>query len=136
MILTIVFIVLLAAAGISDAVTRKIPSAIPIAIAVLAACRIFSRGGLADGLIGFFALGVPMLLLAMRFGGLGAGDIKLSAACGLYLGFGAALRGLFAACLLALAAQFVLKAARRARPSFAFGPFLAAGYILSGVLLP
>lgn len=85
-----------------------------------------------------------MLLLSIRHGGLGGGDIKLTAACGLYLGTSRLLWGTFFAALGALLVQLALRLHRSASANkrkknepetFAFGPYLAAGYVLALWLL-
>lgn len=81
-----------------------------------------------------------MLLLCIRHGGLGGGDIKLTAACGLYLGTEVLLWGTFFSALGALVVQLALRLRRFASANkskksepktFAFGPYLAAGYVLA-----
>ena len=53
-------------------------------------------------LLGVLA-GLPLLLAGITIGGIGGGDVKLMGACGLVLGAGHALMGLFLAlCLLVL----------------------------------
>lgn len=79
----LIFALLLIVAAYSDAKTQEIPDFIPILI-------------LLDGLIfiqpiptaiGFFAVSLPLLLVAkITGGGVGGGDIKLMAACGFFLG--------------------------------------------------
>jgi len=85
---------------------------------------------LAGGLIGFIVVGLIMLLIAVvSKGGMGGGDIKLSAVMGLYLGW----QGVLVALLIAflgggLFGLFLLLTGRKGRKdAVPFGPFLALG---------
>ena len=78
---------------------------------------------------------LPAILLfaAAMSGGIGGGDVKLSAACGLVLGLPFSLRGMIlglsALLLFHLCASLVL-CVQRKRPlkSYPMAPFLAVGY--------
>lgn len=149
-IIHFLFILILILTGITDAVTRKIPDLFPLLIVCCAVCRLVqSPASLGQAAAGLFVLSVPMLFLAQKKGVPGGGDIKLSAACGLFLGADALLTGGLIACVLALI-TFFLRQIRKSicvrihflsappvlkRPSthdaFAFGPYLAAGFILA-----
>ena len=79
---------------------------------------------------GFFAASVPMYILALIYkGGMGGGDIKLMAVCGLFLGWSKILLALFIAA--AVACIFVLIGSlfkiRKQERSVVFGPFLSVG---------
>ncbi len=86
------------------------------------------------GIIGFFVISVPLLLISMLTGGgIGGGDIKLMAVCGLFLGyrliipaffFGAVLAGILSALLLAAGIK-------KRGDVIPLGPFLSAGVLLS-----
>lgn len=132
---TFFFIFTLILVGVIDAATRKIPPVFPLFISLLALLKFaHSPETLTSGIIGLFALGIPMLLLALYKGGLGGGDIKLAAACGLYLGADAALSGLLIAGVLALMVQAVCLLSNKKnspKASFAFGPYLAVGFLLA-----
>ena len=82
--------------------------------------------------------GVAISFLTNKFakGGLGAGDVRLMAVLGWYLGFlsyGAAIWAMFAACCFASIFGLALVAVRRAswQRRIAFGPFLALGTVLA-----
>ena len=142
------FILTLILAGITDAATRKIPDIFPALITLTAICQLLRYpAALIPCMIGMSLLSVPMLLLASTRGGLGGGDIKLTAACGLFLGADALLTGVLFASLFALVAALVRIARRKGaatgqdarqgpclRDTFAFGPFLAAGFIFAALL--
>ena len=143
--LLFMFTLLITAAA--DAATRKIHNLFPLLIILLATVRMLCDPALIPSRIaGFFVLSIPMLLLTLHRGGLGGGDIKLTAACGLFLGADAVLTGCFLASLLALALhpirQIYAKRKQQISPSpntdvshpFAFGPYLSAGYILASFL--
>lgn len=127
--------VLIVAAGI-DCCTMMIPDLLSLIIIGISIVNfILSPEKLSSGIIGFFILSVPMLLFSLATNGFGGGDIKLCAACGLFLGYRLALAGFLAACILAsLAGLFLMvrKGKNKTYP-FPFGPFLAAGFILSAL---
>lgn len=83
--------------------------------------------------IGFFAVSVPLLLIALATGGIGEGDIKLLAVCGLLLGWQRILLAFLLGAVLAAGFSIVLMARGRAsrKSEIPFGPFISAGCILS-----
>ena len=87
--------------------------------------------GLTTGLV----CGVAFLAIHMLTrGDLGLGDVKLVMICGWWLGLispTAVFAGLFVGCLLAV----LYSALARVR-QFAFGPWLVAGTIIAGLVLP
>lgn len=89
---------------------------------------------LLDNIIGFFSVSVLLLLIAiLSKGGMGGGDIKLSAVCGLILGWQNMLLAICLASVLGAAVMlpvFIIKK-REKRTPIPFGPFLAAGIFLS-----
>lgn len=133
----LLFMITLVIAGAVDAATNKIHNLFPLLIAALAIARLVcDPSALPSRVIGCFLLSVPMLLLALGKGGLGGGDIKLTAACGLFLGADALLRGALIAGLLALIVHLFLQHTKKAgsQDVFAFGPYLAIGFIFSSLL--
>lgn len=84
--------------------------------------------------LGFLFGGGSLLLLAViSQGGMGGGDIKLSAAMGLWLGWPFIAEGLFLGALLgSIVGIFLiaLKITKREDP-IPFGPFLALGFLLT-----
>ena len=140
----LLFIIILFVTGTVDAVTRKIHNISVILIVMLAILHmIFDPVSMRSCIAGFFILSFPMLLLTLRRGGLGGGDIKLTAACGLFLGVDALLTGFLIAGLLALASYFVYQLHENRKQeqrqhikmgdscSFPFGPHLAIGFIIA-----
>lgn len=131
----VLFVALLCAASVFDLKWRIIRDSVNLAIAVTS-LLCFSWGNLWG-----ITVAVPFLLAAVFCGGMGGGDIKLMAACGLVLGLP---RGLLAAAvgltllLFYAAAQRIIckvrgREAKNAFPhaSYALCPFLSAGCLLA-----
>jgi prepilin peptidase CpaA len=105
--------VLVSVAGLSDLATRRIPNWITVPGAVLGIALQVAYGGWRGGAVALagMALGFGIFLLLYTVGGMGAGDVKLFAAAGTFLGPGnlvlvfviTGLIGGIAAVLLALA---------------------------------
>ena len=84
-------------AAVMDMRTRTIPDWLVVLVALTS---MLPPGQ--PNLLGVLA-GLPLLLAGITIGGIGGGDVKLMGACGLVLGAGHALMGLFLAlCLLVL----------------------------------
>lgn len=135
MLLCVFFAVLIVCAGI-DIHTMEFPDILHIWIIGLSILHfIFEPSFLLEGLIGFVILSVPMLLLSLITDGFGGGDIKLSAVCGLFLGYKLILIGFFAACITAALYGTILLLGKKAdkKSRFAFGPYLAFGFALSAL---
>ena len=122
----VIFIALLFAASVCDLKKREIPDVLNGAIA-LTALLSFTPWNFLGVLTG-----LPFLIAAMTCGGMGGGDIKLMAACGLVLG----LPGGITATILGLSAMLpvcgIVTLVRRLRGNgnkipYPLGPFLAAG---------
>lgn len=124
----VLFSALLTLASAYDLKKRIIPDWLNLAIALTALCNFAPYK-----LPGVFAA-LPFLLAAVFCGGMGGGDIKLMAACGLVLGLPlglfAGMLGLFL--MLAYYATYCcIQKIRKARRSKAFplAPFLSIGCI-------
>lgn len=129
------FSVLIVAAGI-DYHTMEIPDILHLWVLLLAILHlILTPSFWAEALIGMFLISVPMLILSLFTNGFGGGDIKLSAVCGLFLGYKLILVGFLFACVAAALAGTILLIRKKAdkKAAFAFGPFLALGFILSAL---
>lgn len=126
----VIFIALLCAMSVSDLKRRIIPDSLSLAIAA-SSLLCFSWSNLWG-----IAVVVPFLLAAVFCGGMGGGDIKLMAACGLVLGLP---KGLFAAAvglglLLLYVAGYRMYCKVRGREAikaFPLAPFLSAGCLLA-----
>lgn len=86
------------------------------------------------GILGFFCVSLPLLLLAIATkGGMGGGDIKLAAVCGLILGWQNILLTLALASILGTLIMLPLHLIKKRERSstIPFGPFLSLGAFLS-----
>lgn len=124
------FLVLLLLTAAIDIRTRMLPDRLHVLIA-LTALIAFKPGNL----MGIFTA-LPFLCAAMVCGGMGGGDIKLMAACGLVLGFCHGILAQIIGLSLLLIYYAVYYLVQRSRgkqiqPSFPLAPFLAAGCIIS-----
>jgi prepilin peptidase CpaA len=145
LVLATAAVALFAAAALTDALTRRIPNPLSVALAALGLLRIGAalaagESALTAGLDLAAALGVfALAALAFRFRLLGGGDVKLLAAGTLWLGAAALGPYLVATVLaggaLALAFTFWRLAlpvsARSAAPTLPYAVAIAAGGILA-----
>lgn len=120
------FVVLLCAASVTDLTKRIVPDWICLGITFISIIE-FAPVKLLGILIA-----LPFLLAAVFFGGMGGGDIKLMAACGLVLGLPkgllAAMAGLSLLLIYVVIYRIVCKVQRReAKKVFPLAPFLSAG---------
>ncbi len=132
----ILFFLFLSLAAVSDLKSRNISDWMPCLIAV--------SGLLPPGQLHIAGLLVclPLFIAGITAGGIGGGDIKLTAACGVVLGFDRAFTGLFLAlCLLVVWHEGCVAAGKIRRKkretgkgqAYPFVPFLWIG-MLSSVL--
>lgn len=132
-ILTIVvFLLILFLITAIDSITMEIPNSFVGLVLILGFISIFtiSEPSLPSRILGMFVVSVPLLLITLLVpGAFGGGDIKLMAACGLFLGtkltllsfaFAVLTGGLYGIWLL------VMKK-KSGKEHFAFGPFLCLG---------
>ncbi len=129
------FLAVLAAASFWDITKREIPDGCHAAILALAAVSLYTMPGMAvsSRLAGAVCVSGCMLLITLVFpGAFGGGDIKLTAAGGLFLGWRAALVSMVIAVFSAgCYAGYLLVVKRAGRSAqFAFGPFLCLGMAL------
>ena len=119
-----------------DGDTMEIPNGLVIFVAVFGILSyfLFPEIGIMDRIIGIFSVSVPFLLLTLAIdGAFGGGDIKLMAACGLFLGWKLSLVALFFALLTggAYGIYLLISKKKDRKDHFAFGPFLCVGVALS-----
>lgn len=126
------FFCALTGAAFQDWNTKNISDRWVLAILLLAVCSVFTMQELtlAARATGMICVSVPMLVLTVLFPGtFGGGDVKLMAACGLFLGWRNSLLALVLAIwmggIYGIGLLAVKKADRKTR--IAFGPFLCAG---------
>ena len=150
-VLCTLFACLLMQVSVCDIRTMRIPDRLNLSILVLGAARqiwhvlLFRPDCLARAgwqaaaaetglavLTGLLAASLPLYLIALAVpGSIGGGDIKLSAAAGVSLGWRAVLRGTAAGLVLGgfFAAGCLLLHKKKTGQSFPLGPFLASGYL-------
>lgn len=126
------FFAVLAGAALVDQDTLEIPDGFHGAIGLLGFVSIFTMPGVPvwERLAGSLCVSLPLFLLtAVIPGAFGGGDIKLTAACGFFLGWkSCAWGGIFAILFAGAWGAFLLASKRAGRKDhFAFGPFLVAG---------
>ena len=126
----VIFALLLCAASVTDLTKRIVPNWLCLGIAGVSVI-----GFTPVKLLGIL-IALPFLLAAVFFGGMGGGDIKLMAACGLVLGLSkgllAAMAGLSLLLIYVGIYRIVCKVQRReAKKVFPLAPFLSAGCLLA-----
>ena len=138
---------LLVMVSVADIKTKEIPDRFNVAIGVLGVVwvlwQLFDTGAVGRVLLnhglGVLAGFLPLFLVddiclrCLGREGMGGGDMKLMAACGLVLGWKLTLLALFFGVLAGGLFGAVMLSLRRLgrRQTFAFGPFLAAGTLIS-----
>lgn len=136
---------ILVAAAFTDWRTMTIPDGLIIALLIVGAVQLAATiltgvfGNWLDYVIGFFAGGVPLLLLALLFTyvfkkeAFGGGDIKLMAAAGLITGWELVVTSYIIGIILGGIAGVVLLASGKKKrgDEMPFGPYLAIGILAS-----
>lgn len=120
--------------SVIDARTRIIPPGTTIFILVLGLGRVLcDLPNWQLYAIGLVAVSVPLYIILIVTGGrgIGGGDIKLMAVCGLFLGWKLIIIAFFLGCLLGSVIHLSLMAAKRAGRALALGPYLSLGVFLS-----
>lgn len=119
--------------------TQEIPDGFQIFILIIAAAwnlwALYAGYGIwLDNLIGFFAASVILLILGLvSRGGMGGGDVKLMAVCGLLIGWRGILIALGLGSVIGSAVMlpvYIINKKDR-RETLPFGPFLSAGVFLA-----
>jgi len=133
------FLVLLAIVAFVDMNAMKVPNCLVAAVALLGALSIplFPEISLWARGIGMLCISLPMFIITLIVpGGFGGGDIKLMAACGLFLGY----RKIALAFVVAIMAAgiyciwMLVKGKMERKSRFAFGPFLCLGMSIAVTL--
>lgn len=129
-LLAVFFALLLCAASVFDLRRRIIPDTLNLSIAA-SALLCFSPAQLCGILIA-----LPFLLAAVLCGGMGGGDIKLMAACGLVLGLPKGMLAATAGLSLLLCYAGIYRIICRVQgwedvKSFPLAPFLSVGCLLA-----
>ncbi len=119
-----------------DAYTQMIPPVLNIILGALGLVSILTIPGMsvAERVIGFFCISVPMFLIVLLVpGGFGGGDIKMMAASGILLGWKGNLAAFFIGLIIGgVYGAFLLISGKKGRKEhFAFGPCLSIGIFVS-----
>lgn len=119
-----------------DAYTQTIPPVLNIILGALGLVSILTMPGVsvAERVIGFFCISVPMFLIVLLVpGGFGGGDIKMMAASGILLGWKGNLAAFFIGLIIGgIYGAFLLISGKKGRKEhFAFGPCLSIGIFVS-----
>ncbi|NLT14351.1 MAG: prepilin peptidase [Clostridiales bacterium] len=120
--------------AVVDGRTRVIPPGTTVFILVLGALRLLLHlGDWPLYAIGFFAVSAFLLLVLLVTGGrgVGGGDVKLMAACGLFLGWKLVLLAFFMGCVAGSVVHLSRMAFKKAGRVLALGPYLAFGVLVS-----
>lgn len=134
MLIMTAFTGVLAVVAWIDGRTMEIPDELSVAVLLLSGAASFTDSSVSvfSRIAGLFSVSLPMLLLTLAVpGAFGGGDIKLTAACGVFLGWRRNLLGFFFAVLGggSWAAWLLLRKKAGRKDHFAFGPFLCAGMV-------
>lgn len=128
------FFIVLVLAAVSDIRKREIPDGIPLLVTIVSLIPLESVQ--LSGLL----VALPLLMIGVTAGGIGGGDIKLTGACGLVLGFGRALIGLITGLLLLLVFHAARQCVKRIKKenrergkeqAYPLVPFLLLGMLIS-----
>lgn len=131
-IIAFLFLCVLTVVSFVDMDTMEIPFSLVIAAALMGVLSVlfFPEISFVERVIGIFCVSGPLYLLTVAVpGAFGGGDIKLMAACGIFLGWKLNLLALFLGVMGGGIYGFWLLAAKRKKRTdhFAFGPFLCLG---------
>ena len=130
-------IAVLVAIALIDRTAMMIPDTLNIALIPFAIAAVWLQCGgvtLFARAAGFFAVSLPMLLIALMIrGAFGGGDIKLMAVMGFFLGWQGILLAFFIALLTGGSYAIYLMMSGRAKRGdrMAFGPYLCTGLTVS-----
>lgn len=119
-----------------DMYTQTIPPVLNIILGALGLVSILTMPGIsvAERVIGFFCISVPMFMIVLLVpGGFGGGDIKMMAASGILLGWKGNLAAFFIGLIIGGGyGAFLLISGKKGRKEhFAFGPCLSIGIFVS-----
>ncbi len=116
--------------------TYEIPFEYNVFIFVLGVLAlVFDLAHWYDYVIGFFALGLPLLALFYLSKGraIGGGDVKLMAACGMLLGWKLVLLGFVLGCIIGSVIHIVRMKISGEKHMLAMGPYLSVGVFISAL---
>ena len=121
-----------------DMDTMEIPNGFIIALAVPAALLVFLQPevSILSRVIGFFAVSLPMFLLALVMGAFGGGDIKLYALCGFILGWKILIPAFFFALITGSVVGLIQKRMNKLEDghTIPFGPHICVGVYMAALV--
>lgn len=131
-----IFLCILMVTAYVDGKTKRIPNELIIAAVAAGAASIavFPEITLGQRGIGILCISIPLLVIALLFpGGIGGGDIKLMAACGIFLGWEGMIQAFVAAIFAAgvYCIGMMLAGKMNRRSQIALGPFLCLGIVIA-----
>lgn len=124
----------LLALSLIDERTKEIPPGINMAVLALGIiASAIDYQNLASHIIGAFAISVPTALIFYLSSGrgIGGGDVKLMAACGLYLGWQLIIFAFFTGCFLGAVIHLLRMRLSSKGRVLALGPYLSAGVFIA-----
>lgn len=131
MIINITILLVMIIAAYIDIKKRIIPDCIHLMLLVLGAIKIITAElALAQSLLGFFVIGIPLLVIGLFTNGIGGGDIKLCACTGFALGWDKTVLALLLSLFLFILFSGILKIQKKKAESLAFAPFMAFGSLI------
>lgn len=135
----LLFMSMLVVASFIDLAHQIIPDGVLLVGGILGIPLVYlqSLEQLKWGMLGFFAAGLLLLLIAiLSKGGMGGGDIKLAAVMGLYLGLKLVAVALMLAFILGgtIGIILLLTGLKSRKDPVPFGPFLAVGAVLASFI--
>lgn len=119
--------------SVIDFRTYEIPIGINVFILLLGLVRVITDWtNWADYLIGFLAVSVFLYLIYIitHGRGIGGGDVKLMAVCGLVLGWELILLGFFLGCIIGSICHLIRMKISHADHVLAMGPYLSVGVMI------
>jgi leader peptidase (prepilin peptidase)/N-methyltransferase len=126
----------LLALSVIDFRTFEIPQGFTIFLAIVGAARVATDpGNWLLYVIGFFAVSVFLLIIHFVTGGrgIGGGDVKLMAVCGLILGWKLILVAFITGCVLGSIIHLIRMAVQKEGAVLAFGPYLSLGVFIAAL---
>lgn len=123
--------------SVADWRTYEIANGYHVFIIALAIIRLVT-GGIAwlDALIGFFAVSLLLLAIYLISGGraIGGGDVKLMAACGMFIGWKPVILALFIGCVVGSIIHIArMKISKNVNHVLAMGPYLSIGVFIASL---
>ncbi len=132
--MNIFFVLILILLSLIDLKTQRIPDILTLSLYILGTTSLFLNPPFQDKLLGGAILFAFFLFLYLaKPHGMGFGDVKLSGAIGLFLGWKLAILALFLAFLSGgiTGALLILLKKKTLKDPLPFGPFLSGGSIIA-----